>query len=278
VTIFPKLEFLSRKPGIRQNRLNFKIPGQARIPGDLPLRKRVGATLCEAVSKLTGELMAEFLEEKKYCGIFGRTQGLSPGFNTGSRVIIEKKFFIADPGNLINTRFSTNKDLRPIKKNFIFQILLDKFIYSNYNHRMIKKLKIEMNVSLLLKPLYKANHGILLNSCKINMFQIPELLKGFKSSALDFGQCVNVNSSEPAAVFDYLPVIKVVDLLPPGYAAVGLPGGLGCAVGWNDVAKLHECLGAWGNGEMGEWMNKCMVTWLFGSYLIVNCQSLIVNF
>ncbi len=38
--------------GMRQSRSKCNIFGQARIPGHLPLRKHVGATLCEAVSKL----------------------------------------------------------------------------------------------------------------------------------------------------------------------------------------------------------------------------------
>ena len=91
------------------------------------------------------------------------------------------------------------------------------------------------------------------------------------------------NSGKPAAVFGYLPVIKVVEVILTKSTAAGLPGGLGCEVGkmivigWNDDELIHGSLDKWGNGGMGEWSNKCMVAWLLRSFLIVNCQLLIVN-
>jgi len=71
-------------------------------------------------------------------------------------------------------------------------------------------------------------------------------------------RCVNVNSSEPAAVFVFLPVLKVVDLLLPESAAAGLPGGLMrevgkmIVIGWNDDELINGSLDGWGDGGMEE--------------------------
>ena len=91
------------------------------------------------------------------------------------------------------------------------------------------------------------------------------------------------NSGGPAAVVGYHPELKVVELSLPEYPAAGLLGGLVrkvskmIVVGWHDNELIHGSLDGWGNGGMGEWRNKCMVTSLLRSFLIVNCQLLIVN-
>ena len=85
------------------------------------------------------------------------------------------------------------------------------------------------------------------------------------------------NSGKPAAILFLLMQLKVVDLIQEGSAAAGLLGGLVREAGWNDDESIHDSLDEWGNGGMGEWMNKCMVAWLLGNFLIVNCQLSMVK-
>jgi len=56
---------------------------------------------------------------------------------------------------------------------------------------MIIKSKIGTNVSPLLKTLYKVSHEISRNLHELIMFQIPELAKGFISSAKCFDRSGN---------------------------------------------------------------------------------------
>ena len=112
------------------------------------------------------------------------------------------------------------KHQREIKENFIFQILLDKFKNPNYNHRMLKKLKTEKSVYLLLKTLYKIHPVISKKFTRIDLSRIFELLKEFKSSVLTHDRFAN--PGKPAIVFVVLLQIVTCESSLPKSAAAGL--------------------------------------------------------
>jgi hypothetical protein len=106
-----------------------------------------------------------------------------------------------------------------------------------------------------------------------NFFDISNLIfrilnNFYKFTALKCARCVNVKSIEPAAVLDFPVKVKVVERIQPESTAAG------SLFGWSIVICHWSLVGGFG----AIILNGCVIAWLLGIFLIVNCQLSIVKY